>query len=116
MNLSYTNALFFLPITVGPIFFLAGLLMYKYPPKEINSLYGYRTKNSMKDIERWNFAQVYSAKLMMKVGAGFTLFAGIGMFINIKEGIATITAIILMLLCCFILIYGTEKKLKKTFN
>ena len=32
----------------GLIFYVAGYIQFKYPPKKINSLYGYRTKTSMR--------------------------------------------------------------------
>lgn len=31
----------------GVIFILMGLIMYIFPPKKINGLYGYRTSSSM---------------------------------------------------------------------
>ena len=33
---------------VGFIFMLMGIIMFKFPPKSINSLYGYRTASSMR--------------------------------------------------------------------
>jgi uncharacterized membrane protein len=35
------------------------------PPKKNYYLYGYRTSNSMKNIENWNLANKYSANLML---------------------------------------------------
>ncbi|MDT0293800.1 SdpI family protein [Mesonia ostreae] len=60
----------------GVVFILLGWVLYKYPPKEINSLYGYRTSKSMKSQEAWDFAQQYSGKLMVKTGA-FLLVVGV---------------------------------------
>ena len=61
MNMTFDNPLFLIPVMTGVIFIVAGWIMMKFPPKDINSLYGYRTKNSMKNKERWAFAQKYSA-------------------------------------------------------
>ncbi|MDA0356796.1 MAG: SdpI family protein, partial [Bacteroidetes bacterium] len=61
MNLPFDNPLFLIPSTSGLIFMLAGFIMLKLPPKKINSLYGYRTRSSMKNQERWDFSQKYSA-------------------------------------------------------
>ncbi|WP_196890031.1 SdpI family protein [Aureivirga sp. CE67] len=41
---------------------LIPLLLYLFPPKEINFMYGYRTKRSVKNIENWRFSQKYFAK------------------------------------------------------
>src|SRR5690606_5945628 len=55
-------------LSVGIIFIVCGLIMYLFPPKKINSLYGYRTAASMKSQAKWDFAQKYSAKIMCLVG------------------------------------------------
>ncbi len=36
-----------------------GALIYKYPPKQVNNVLGYRTNMSMKNEETWKFANVY---------------------------------------------------------
>lgn len=41
------------------------LVMYFFPPKNINSFYGYRTNRSTKNIENWRFAQRYFSKQWM---------------------------------------------------
>ena len=38
----------------GGIFYLAALVLSKFPPKKIYYFYGYRTKASMKSQESWN--------------------------------------------------------------
>ena len=58
--LEYCNQMLLL---VGIVFILAGSIMYVFPPKKINSFYGYRTASSMQSQQKWNFAQTYSAKL-----------------------------------------------------
>jgi hypothetical protein len=55
MNLPFDNPLFLIPSTSGLIFMLAGFIMLKFPPKKINSLYGYRTSSSMKNQERVDY-------------------------------------------------------------
>jgi len=59
------NPLFLVPIITAPFLILAGFIMLKWPPKKINSLYGYRTKRSMKNQENWDFSQVLSAKKLV---------------------------------------------------
>ena len=48
---------------------IIGILMKYNPPKKINSFIGYRTARSMKNIEAWNYAQKYTGKLMLIIGA-----------------------------------------------
>lgn len=47
---------------------LSGYMMYKYTSKEINSIIGYRTKRSSKNLETWKFANSYCGKLWIKQG------------------------------------------------
>jgi uncharacterized membrane protein len=65
-------------IAVGGTYLLMLLLslyFIYYPPKGINSLYGYRTFRSMKNQENWNFANKLSAKYMLiNTLVGFAIF------------------------------------------
>lgn len=74
------SALFLIPILTGIIFTIAGFVMLKYPPKTINSLYGYRTSSSMSNQETWDFAQLYSAKQMIKLGVLLAFCSLIGLY------------------------------------
>ena len=67
------NPLFITLGSCGLIFMVMGYIMHKKPPKEINGLYGYRTPRAMKNEKIWDYAQVYSAKVMMKYGGYFLL-------------------------------------------
>lgn len=52
----------------GVVYVLAGIISAKWPPKDINGWYGYRTPRSMKSKEAWEFAQPYSARSMTMWG------------------------------------------------
>lgn len=50
-----------------PIFSLiCGLVTKKFPPKKINSFYGYRTTKSMKSDENWQAAQKYMSVFFIR--------------------------------------------------
>lgn len=51
------------------IMIIGGYYMFKYPPKEINSVLGYRTKMSKKNKDTWTFAHHYCGRLWIKLGA-----------------------------------------------
>ena len=55
-----------------------GRMMEKKLPKEINSIYGYRTSRSMKNQETWNFAHEYCGRLWSKVGWALVPLAVVG--------------------------------------
>jgi len=45
-----------------------GLVFLRWPPHEINGVYGYRTARSMASQEAWDFAHKYMGKLWLIVG------------------------------------------------
>lgn len=53
-----------IPLTM--LFF--GWLLFKRTPKEINYVFGYRTKRSMRDEETWKFANQYFGKVWYLCG------------------------------------------------
>ncbi|WP_168026806.1 SdpI family protein [Ignavibacterium album] len=101
----------------GLIFLIAGLIQIKFPPKKINSLYGYRTSSSMQSEAAWNFAQIYSAKLSIKVGIIMIAFAFASLLFHVfsNDNQVWISLIIIFTLTG-ILIFSTEKKLKEKFG
>lgn len=110
------NPVFLIPVSVGIIFVIAGLILFLFPPRSINSLYGYRTANSMKSQDRWGFAQKYSAKEMVKLGFLLALSGLIGFVFEPNENVATLIGLGLMILVVVILIIRVEKALKKKFK
>lgn len=52
----------------GLLMAAAGILVTFFPPKSINSLYGYRTKRSMADESQWKEGNRFSALLMILFG------------------------------------------------
>lgn len=50
------------------IMIIAGRMMWKHCPKEINGIYGYRTKRSRKYQDTWKFAHEYFGRLSWKLG------------------------------------------------
>lgn len=114
--MDFLNPLFLIPALTGPILILTGFILKKYPPREINSLYGYRTKSSMKTQDRWDFAQQFSSKEMMALGGILTLSCILGIFIQPSEIIGTAIGIGFMLLVFILLMIRTERAIKSTFE
>jgi len=116
MNLPIDNPLFLIPSTSGLIFMLTGLIMLKFPPKKINSLYGYRTNSAMKNQDRWDFSQKYAAIEMIKLGGLLTLSATIGIIYNPTNKIGMILGLGFMILMVVFLLIRVEKAIKNKFN
>ncbi len=112
----FNNHLFVITAGYGIISMIAGFIMYRFPTKKINDLYGYRTASSMKNQQQWEFAQQYSSKEMMKVGVINMLFSVIGLGIHIPDTFSMILGLGIMILSVVILFLRTEGAIKKRFN
>jgi uncharacterized membrane protein len=99
----------------GIIFTVIGYVMYTFPPKEINGLYGYRTSSSIKSQERWDFSQRYSSLQMIKGGAAMIVLSLLAGFIPVTDALKQIAGLVVLVLCAIYLIASTEMALKKQF-
>lgn len=97
---------------VGIIYMIMGFIMYKFPPKKINGLYGYRTASSMQNQEKWNLAQKYGATTMFKVGIFFLIISFYKFFFNTNENTDLAIGMFIMIVGSFVMIPIVEKKLK----
>ncbi|WP_177764562.1 SdpI family protein [Flavobacterium sp. I3-2] len=98
---------------VGFIFIIMGIIMYKFPPKKINGLYGYRTTSSMESQSKWDFAQKYSAKVMTFIGIGMFIFSFTRTLLPFDDDQNAIFGVAILLISVIILIVVVEKKLKQ---
>lgn len=60
--------LFVSDLLIPTLMIVAGRMMWKHPPREINGIIGYRTSYSMKNPDTWKFAQEYCGRLWWKTG------------------------------------------------
>lgn len=97
----------------GIIFMVMGAIMYVFPPKKINGLYGYRSGSSMQNQQKWDFAQTYSAKIMMFTGLAFLVLAPIKGLFKTNEATDVLLGIIISILGCLAMIVIVEKALRK---
>lgn len=108
-------------ILIPLVMIVCGFLMFKFPPKKINSFIGYRTSRSMRSVEAWKFAQKHSAKLMFIVGLILLIPSVLIIipFYHQNENIVTTVGMIIMVVQLVILIctiIPTEKALKRIFK
>ena len=99
---------------IGIIFIALGILFKFLPPQKINSIYGYRTKLSMKNQDTWNEAQRYSAYSFLIFGLIY-LIAGL-VFHLFLQNIDMIYQILVFLTGIFIMIIFDEGHLRKMYN
>lgn len=112
------------PQMLGVIFLIIGSIQYRYPPKNINNWYGYRTDTSKRNQETWDEAQRYSALYMIKIGLYSIviglLISAILIFSRLPD--STRAAITIMFVIAggmapaLLMIVNTEKHLTKKFG
>ena len=103
-------------LLIGPMMILISYIFAKYPPRKINDLYGHRTKRSMRNQDCWDFANKRnSIRLMWKISLLTCVVQAIGVIL-INEGVALLTASIVLVATLIYSVYLTEKALKKTFD
>ena len=56
-------------LLIPTVMMLAGYMMRKHCPKQINRVVGYRTARSMKNMDTWKFAHDYCGRLWQRIGA-----------------------------------------------
>ena len=106
-----------IPFTM--IFF--GWLLFRKTPKEINYVYGYRTKRSMMNEETWRFANQYFGKVWYLCGLISAPLSVIAIAIVFGKGPGTVGMVggiitMLQMLPLIGAIVPTESELKKNFD
>ncbi|EEL51002.1 hypothetical protein bcere0022_15770 [Bacillus cereus Rock3-44] len=102
-------------VLIGIIFILAALVLQKNPPTDINAVYGYRTKRSMKNKELWDAGNQYSAEVMKQNGFLMILIGSlIGILFRYPHTMIVILGLmIVFLICLFIRVENKLKVLEK---
>lgn len=106
---------FIIPIT----FILIGFIFWKHPPKEMNGVSGWRTEQSMKNQETWNFANLLGAKCTLILGTIEFLCTLIFLFIVLNLDISEVSVVALVIIqsASIAIVYvHVEKELRKHFN
>ena len=96
---------------------IGGRMMWKHCPKHMNSMSGYRTTRSMKNMDTWKFANDYCGRLWWKIGWVMIIPSALIHIPLYHSDMNTIgfAGLILVTIQCFIMIvsiYPTEKALK----
>lgn len=98
-------------LILSMIFLVTGKLHQKYSPIDINFLYGYRSKRSMKNKILWDEANKLSSKIMM-INSVVLLIVGIVVSLFVSGIISIFLIIGLMFVLLIAMIVKVETKLK----
>lgn len=99
------------------VFLILGVILKLWPPKEINSFYGYRTPFSKKNNDVWKEANTYGGTMMI-LGAVIAIIFSIiitSLYGN-NPGRSNIICVMGSLIIVLISIFYTEVHLRKVFD
>jgi uncharacterized membrane protein len=100
--------------TTNGLLFLISVLFWKFPPKKINSIYGYKTPKAMQNLKIWEFANTTFNKSLL-IYAGISFLAGLA-FVTFLKAELTWQPMAFVFLSIIVSIVKTEKKLTKNFT
>lgn len=108
-------------LIVPGIMVLAGWMMWKHCPHDINVAYGYRTRRSIRNMDTWKFAHAHCGRLWWKLGLALlipSILIHIPFFKSGKELVSAVGMIIMAVQTAILVasIFPTEAALKRTFN
>ncbi len=90
-------------------------------PKDINTVFGYRTARSMKNKDTWAFAHHYCGKIWRVAGWVMLPLSAVAMLFVLGKGTDIVGwvgagLVLAQLLAMIITIFPTERALKRTFD
>ena len=101
-------------ITTNGLLFLLSILFYKFPPKKINSLYGYRTVKAMQNQQIWDFANsVFNKNLL--IYSGISLLGSV-LLASFTSKELTWQPMLLVLLSVLVSVIKTERGLSDNYT
>lgn len=118
-----TGSLWIAILLLPLILSIPGVLLWKIPPKSINSVYGFRIRLASRSIETWKYANVRSGKLMFISGGlllvvNITLFLFFGRILEVSDTISFISRIstIIAVLIFTSIVLIIQHELKNRFD
>ena len=101
-------------LTTNGLLFLVSVIFWKFPPKKINLIYGYRTHKTMQNDEIWRFANDAFNK-------SFLIYSGLAFLGGLLLAIFTTTELtwqpmVLVVLTIIVSIIKTEKVISENFT
>jgi uncharacterized membrane protein len=102
-------------LSVNGLLLLISIIFNYFPPKKINSLYGYRTHKSMLNDDIWQFANTIFNKTLISYATVSFLVALLLAYLNpeMMTGWAPMALLFFTVIVC---IYKTEQEIKKHFD
>ena len=106
----------FIHLLIGPLLLVISLILFYFPPKKINLIYGHRTSLSMKNQDTWDEANKRSSYMMVLVSAMTCIFQLIGIVFKLNQEKTILYATIFLVAGLIIGVLIVEKQLRSIFD
>jgi uncharacterized membrane protein len=101
-------------LTTNGVLFLISIIFWKFPPKKINKLYGYRTPKAMQNEQIWDFANTNFNQTFLMY-SGFSLLGGLILASFTKVELVW-EPMVLVMLSILVSVIKTERALNDNFT
>ena len=101
-------------LTTNGVLFLISIIFWKFPPKKINNLYGYRTPKAMQNQQIWDFANATFNHAFLK-SSGFGFLAAL-LLASITKVALRWEPMIFVALSIIVSIITTERAINENFT
>lgn len=101
-------------LTTNGVLFLISIIFWKFPPKKINRLYGYRTPKAMQNEDIWKFANSTFNQVFLKY-CGISFIAAF-LLATIAEGALTWQPMVFVALTILVSLIKTERAINENFD
>lgn len=101
-------------LTTNGVLFLLSIIFWKFPPRKINNLYGYRTHKTMQNQQIWDFANATFNVAFLKY-SGFSFLAAL-VLANFAQNKLTWQPMVLVALSILVCIIKTERAISENFT
>lgn len=102
-------------VSVNGLMFFISLIFYFFPPKKINSLYGYRTHRTMQNDDIWFFANGLFNKTLVKYAA-ISFVAALALAYLYPNLMTSWFPMVFLLFTLLVCILTTESALNEHFD
>ena len=101
-------------LTTNGVLFIISIIFWKFPPKKVNSWYGYRTPKAMQNQQIWDFANTTFNKSFLKYSA-FSFIAAL-VLASIASAELTWQPMVFVALAILVSVMKTERSINENFT
>ena len=103
-------------LACGPLILFFSFIYSKYQPKEISTIYGYRTTRSMSNNDIWKFANKVSSKYMTIASLATIIFQLLGIILSYTSEDFLLVSYGFLIISLGLSIWKTEIEINKFFD